>query len=768
MTMPENSVVGRGAEKSDTQTAETCVVCGRLLIPRGPNGECLRCLGSFAFLPESELSTKTPPSYAHFEVELDGDGHPVELGAGAMGVTYLARDTTLECTVALKVIDTQRAGNPGTRIRFLREARAAARLHHPNVARVTYYGEQDGECFYAMEFVEGETLEERVRREGPLAPTLALEIAVQTARALAAAESCGVIHRDLKPSNLMIASRQGESEISDSLLVKVIDFGIAKITGTGIDQTQAGFIGTPAYASPEQFIGSGEARVDTRSDIYSLGSTLWYLISGRTPFVGRTLEEIQKKQSEELPLEQLRMANVPPRMTGLLKSMLAVDPGDRPQSARELLDAIHRCHKKEDDEPAIIEATLRREEGFWTAVLPFKFSGDPEIAGFAEGLTEEIVTGMARFPYLRVIARNLTARYLSESIVVRRVGNELGVRYLLEGSLRQAGNKLRIAVQLVDTDSGEHLWAETFDRVWQAEGTFDLQDEITDRIIGSVADVYGVLARAIAATTAKKPPETLTPYEAVWRFFLAQQRGSVEEHLLARIALENAVELQPVYAEAWAALAVLLVDEYRHLFNPRPNSLERAMLAAERALDADPASQMANYAFAVTQYCRGDLSAFREAAERTLTLNPRCSYTMAYLGRLFCYSGDWERGIQLTTRAIQLSPHHPGWYHFGSVLNEYRQRRYAEAQAILQTIHMPDYWVLHMITAMTQAQLGNRAAAGAEVQRTLQLCLEFEQFFGRVHLQKWFPNQPDLVEHILEGVKLAGFRLLEEAEDRGN
>ena len=276
-----------------------------------------------------------------------------------------------------------------------------------------------------------------------------------------------------------------------------------------------------------------------------MGITLWYLVSGRTPFVGRTLEEIQKKQSDELPFEQLRMANVPHRMTGLLKSMLAVDPGDRPQSARELLAAIHRCLKKEDDEPAIIEAALRREEGFWTAVLPFKFSGDPEIAGFAEGLTEEIVTGMARFPYLRVIARNLTARYLSESIAVRRVGNELGARYVMEGSLRQAGNKLRIAVQLVDTDSGEHLWAETFDRVWQAEGIFDLQDEITDRIVGAVADVYGVLARAIAAITAKKPPETLTPYEAVWRFFLAQQRGSAEDHLLARIALENAVELQP-------------------------------------------------------------------------------------------------------------------------------------------------------------------------------------------------------------------------------
>jgi serine/threonine protein kinase len=410
MTMPENSAVGSAAEKSDAQTAETCVACGRLLIPRGPNGECLRCLGSFAFAPESEPSMMTPPSYAHFEVEVGADGHPVELRAGAMGVTYLARDTILECTVALKVIDTQRAGNPAARTRFLREARAAARLHHPNVARVTYYGEQDDECFYVMEFVEGETLEERVRREGPLAPTLALDIAVQTARALAAAESCGVIHRDLKPSNLMIASRQGESEISDSLLVKVIDFGIAKITETGIDQTQAGFIGTPTYASPEQFTGSGEAPVDTRSDIYSLGITLWYLISGRAPFVGRTLEEIQKKQSDELPLEQLRMASVPDKMIGLLKSMLAVDPGDRPQSARELLAAIQRCRKEEDDEPAMIEAALRREEGFWTAVLPFKFSGDPEIAGFAEGLTEEIVTGMARFPYLRVITPSLTTR----------------------------------------------------------------------------------------------------------------------------------------------------------------------------------------------------------------------------------------------------------------------------------------------------------------------------------------------------------------------
>jgi TolB-like protein/predicted Ser/Thr protein kinase len=764
--MPENSAFGGAAETSDT--AESCVVCGRLLIPRGRNGECLRCLGNFAFGLESEPSIKTPPSYAHFEVELGADGYPVELGAGAMGVTYRARDTILECTVALKVIDTQRAGNSAARMRFLREARAAARLHHPNVARVTYYGEERGECFYVMEFVEGETLEQRVRREGPLAAALALEIAVQAARALAAAESCGVVHRDLKPSNLMLASRQGESETGDSLLVKVIDFGIAKMTGSGMDQTRSGFIGTPAYASPEQFAGSEETQVDTRSDIYSLGITLWYLISGRTPFLGRTLVEIQKKQSEGLPWEQLRTARIPDKVLGLLKAMLAVDPGDRPQSARELLAAIQRCRKEEDDEPAKVEAALRREEGFWTAVLPFRFSGDPKIAAFAEGLTEEIIAGLSRFPYLRVIARSSTAHYPVDSGGVRRAGNELGARYVIDGSLRQAGNKLRIAVQLVDADAGAHLWAETFDRYPEKDGVFELQDEIADHVIARVADVYGVLARAIAATTGAKSPDTLTPYEAVWRFFLAEQRGTEEDHLAATLAIEHALELQPGYADAWAALAVLCVDEHRHVFNPRPNSLDRALAAAERAIDLDPASQMANSGFAVTQYFRRDLGAFRAKAESALALNPRCSYTFACLGRLVCYSGEWERGIQLSRRAIELSPHPPGWYYMGLIMNEYHQRRYAEALAVLQKCNKPEYWVMHYITAVTQGQLGNRAAAQAEVERTLQAWPKFSERFSRAHLCKWFFNQPGLVDHLIEGTRLAGFRFLEEPVDRRN
>src|SRR5262249_51307713 len=201
-------------------------------------------------------------------------------------------------TVALKVIDGKVAETPGARSRFLREARAAAQIRHPNVARASHYGEQDGECFYVMELVEGETLEAKVRREGPMPLALALEVIEQAARALAAAEKCGVLHRDIKPSNIML-----ESDPSGILVVKVIDYGVAKMLDPNgkldAEQTQAGFIGTPAFASPEQF-AVGQTPIDTRSDIYSLGVTFWYLLCARVPFVGRTLEGVRSRQTERL------------------------------------------------------------------------------------------------------------------------------------------------------------------------------------------------------------------------------------------------------------------------------------------------------------------------------------------------------------------------------------------------------------------------------------------------------------------------------------
>src|SRR5882724_2231598 len=336
-------------------TVGKCPICGRPLTQVGPKGECLRCLADLGFLSGSQEPgrsetprrlTPGPLKYDHFEVEIGVDGFPIELGSGAIAITYRARDTVLNSVVALKVIDRKVAKMPGVRSRFLREARAAAQIRHPNVARVTHYGEQDGECFYVMELVEGETLETRVRRDGPMPLALALEVVEQAARALAAAEARGVVHRDIKPSNVML-----EFDAAGALVVKVIDYGVAKVLApeaerAAAEQTQMGFIGTPAFASPEQFPSVGQTRIDTRSDIYSLGVTFWYLLCGRVPFVGRTFEDIHARQAEPVPVEQLKGLDIPSRCLALLKSMLAPDPKDRPQSARELRSAVHRCYAK--------------------------------------------------------------------------------------------------------------------------------------------------------------------------------------------------------------------------------------------------------------------------------------------------------------------------------------------------------------------------------------------------------------------------------------
>ena len=452
--------------------AGVCATCGKSITHPGPDGECVRCLVSFGFLAEDHEFERGsernkvrlgPLRYAHFEVEVNPDGHPVILGSGAMAVTYRARDTVLNSTVALKVISRKLAEDPTARARFLREARAAAQIHHPNIARVIHYGEQDGECFYAMELVHGETLEQRVQRDGPLPLSLALEVVEQTARGLAAGEECGVIHRDLKPSNLMV-----ESHGSDQLLVKIIDYGVAKVIAAQNPtfRTQAGFIGTPAFASPEQFDEAGQQQIDTRSDIYALGVTFWYLLTGRTPSAGRSIEEIRAKQAEQLPLKQLKSAHVPLECVTLLKSMLALDPAKRPQTARELLTKIHRCCLR--FEPA---ARRRRKQFVLAsagiamalallllatflyqrtaspskldraiAVLPFEsLSSHADDQFFAIGIQDEILTKLASLADLKVIARTSTKGYESRPVDLRTVGRQLGVGRVLEGSLQRSG-----------------------------------------------------------------------------------------------------------------------------------------------------------------------------------------------------------------------------------------------------------------------------------------------------------------------------------------
>src|SRR3954467_1862058 len=498
-------------------TVGACAICGRSLTQVGPKGECLRCLADLGFLSGSQEPGKSdtgrrltpgPLKYDHFEVEVGADGFPIELGAGAIAITYRARDTVLNSIVALKVIDRKVAKMRGVRSRFLREARAAAQIRHPNVARVSHYGEQDGECFYVMELVEGETLEARVRRDGPLPLAVALEVIEQTARALAAAEACGVVHRDIKPSNIMLESDPGGC----APIVKVIDYGIAKILNPeaerGAEKTQPGFIGTPAFASPEQFAPSEQMKIDTRSDIYSLGATFWYLLSGRVPFVGRTLREVAAKQAEELPLEQLKNTHVPARVIALLQSMLAVDPANRPQTARELLSAIRRCYIKFSN-----EARSRRRRsvivaagailvfgvvafGTWLyervqssaeiersiAVLPFEnLSATGENTYFTVGMQDEITGDLAKLAGMKVIGSQSTGSYLpGKERNVHAIARDLGVRHLLEGTVSRDHDQMRVALQLVDLRDSDRPWTETYE--CPMKEVFALQSEITQAV----------------------------------------------------------------------------------------------------------------------------------------------------------------------------------------------------------------------------------------------------------------------------------------------
>jgi serine/threonine protein kinase len=499
---------GHRVEAGETAIG-TCATCGRPLTQTGPKGMCPSCLISLGFLGGSQnpgqSQTKRrlapgPLKYDHFEVEVDTDGFPTELGAGAMAITYRARDTVLNSVVALKVIERSAAQNQGARSRFLREARAAARIRHPNVARVSYYGEQNSECFYVMELVEGETLDAWVRRNGPMPLALALEVIEQISRALAATEACGIVHRDIKPSNVMV-----EPDVGGALVVKVIDYGLAKVLSPeaerDVDGTHSGFIGTPAFASPEQSTNIGKTPVDTRSDIYSLGVTFWYLLSGRVPFVGRTLEDVRTRQTERLPLEQLKAFSIPPQCLSLLKWMLASDPADRPESAVELLSVVHRCSKKFST-----EARSRRRRFVWAtfivaaialgawlfqsvrfsaasersiAVLPFaNLSPNGEDTYLTVGLQNEIADNLAHLADLKLVGTQNTRSYApAKERNLRAIGRDLGVRYLLEGDVRRLSDKMRVSLRLIDIYDGSHRWTETYER--SMGDMFALQSEIT-------------------------------------------------------------------------------------------------------------------------------------------------------------------------------------------------------------------------------------------------------------------------------------------------
>jgi eukaryotic-like serine/threonine-protein kinase len=685
-----------------------------------------------------------------------------------MGEVYRATDMKLGRDVALKILPPDVAGDPERSARFQREARAVAALNHPNVVTLYSVEESGSVHFLTMELIEGQPLDRLIPANG-LPVERIVEIAGTLAEALAAAHEKGIIHRDLKPANVMVTT-EGR--------VKVLDFGLAKDVGaetpdgatqTSAALTQAGIVmGTPAYMSPEQVSGR---TLDHRTDIFSLGVILHQMATGRRPFEGTSSAELVSSiLRDRPPLVTDVRADLPDDLARVIRRCLEKDPRHRVQTARDLSNEFRGMTRTASHSaptptsarhatPAPDSGAARSAEGFWVAVLPFRgASGDADLEALADSLTEDVTAGFSQFPYLQVIAHNSAMAYKGRAADIRGVGRELGARYVIEGSIRKRGRAIRVSAQLMDAVSGTQLWAEAYDREISDAGTFQLQDDLTDHIVTTVADGYGVLVRSMAAPTRDRKVEELTPSELVLRHYAFMQQVNPQEHAVLRAGLERALEREPNHATVWACLSNLYQLEYFDRFNPREKPLERAREAAWRAVKIDPACQMGWKELAAVHFFSRDFTAFRETAERAMSLNPRDGTTLAYMAIMIAFSGDWERGIALAQRAIALNRHHPGWYYLVLFHHHYRKRDYEAALQTAKKINMPEFHWRHLTAAAACGMLGRQEEARTAIESLSKYNPAFLDLENvREDIEMWDPDK-DEVEQFLQGLQKAGLK----------
>jgi serine/threonine protein kinase/tetratricopeptide (TPR) repeat protein len=684
------------------------------------------------------------------------------IGAGGMGEVFRAHDPRLGRDVAIKVLPAATAHDPGSLARFEREARAVAALNHPHIVTIFSVEESNGVHFITMELIEGQPLSYLIRASALTLPQI-VAIGGALADALAAAHEKGIVHRDLKPANIMITHENR---------VKVLDFGLAKdLSETGCDDltlmtnTQAGMVmGTPAYMSPEQV---SCRPLDHRTDIFSLGVVLHEMATGKKPFRGNSSAELVSAilRDEPAPLTDIR-PDLPTDLARVIRRCLEKDPRHRVQTARDLAnefrDLLSQIPSKASS-PAtravssLSSATAPSADGFWVAVLPFTSTGaNPELVALADGLSEEIITGLSRFSYLRVIARGSTLSYANQTLDLRTVGRELGARYVMEGSLRVAGTKLRLAVRLADALTGVQLWAENYERPFAPDAIFDLQDDLVPRIVSTVADGYGVLPHSMSEILRSKPDDQLTPHEAVIRAFGYYERFTPVEHALVRNILEIAVQQAPNHSGAWAALANIYLQEHAQGFNLQSDPLGRALAAARRSVDAAPSNHIAHNTLASTLFFQKEFEACRAEVRRAMELNPMNGAALAWNGIMIAYSGDWEEGCAQIEAARQLNPHHPSWFLLPLACNAYRKGDYRSALAFAIKINLPGYFYAHLTRAAAYGQLGMHQPAQKALNDMLALRPDMATA-ARQELAKWW--DPGLVEHIIDGLRKAGMNI---------
>ncbi|MGK2962293.1 MAG: protein kinase domain-containing protein [Gemmatimonadaceae bacterium] len=559
-----------------------------------------------------------------------------EIGRGGMATVFLARDHRHERSVAVKVLNRDIAAALGTD-RFLQEIKTAASLTHPNIVPVHDSGERDGVVYYVMPLINGETLRARIDREKRIPLAEAARIITRVASALDFAHRHGVVHRDIKPENIIL--QEGEPLI--------LDFGIAKaITAAGGESlTRTGIaIGTPAYLSPEQ--ATGESQLDGKSDQYSLACTLYEMLLGTPPFTASSAQgTIAKRFSEAPPNLTQQMPGMPEDTSEIIIRALALEPGNRFASIVDFATALAVSAGGSD--PSIPAADARQS----IAVLPFaNMSTDPENEFFADGIAEEIINALTKVRALDVVSRSSAFSFKKRTEDVTEIGRKLNVRTVLEGSVRKAGNRLRVTAQLIDVATRYHLWSERYDR--ELADVFAIQDEIATNIVNALEVV---LTDKEEATIRKVPTHSVRAYEYYLRGRQLFHQRRPETLDAAEDMYRRAIALDPNYALAYAGLADCSAFRAQY-HGGGEEALAQADAASRRALELDPKSAEAHASRGLTLSYHRQFTDAEKEFDEALKLDPTLYEAAYYYGRTLQAEGKHERSVEMYERAVSLRP----------------------------------------------------------------------------------------------------------------
>ena len=662
-----------------------------------------------------------------------------QLGAGGMGEVYLANDTKLDRKVALKILPAEVVGGKSEvsadRVRrFVQEAKAASALNHPNILTIYEIDEIDSEHFIATEFVDGYTLRDRIRT-GRLAAREALEIGIQVASALSATHSVGIIHRDIKPDNIMLR-HDG--------IVKVLDFGLAKLsperqTTTETDsmaptqhffKTEVGVVlGTAHYMSPEQARG---LEVDPRTDIWSLGCVLYEMVAGQQPFRAQTTIDVMSGILSREPDSLLpHLADGPREYDRIVSRALRKDRDERYQTIKDLLidlkdlmRAIETHSQRVSTSQASISTEVAAVPEKSIAVLYFEsMNPGDESDYFCAGITEDIITDLSKIKDLKVVSRADVFPFRKKEVNTRQVGEALRVNYILEGSVRTAGNRIRINAQLINVRDGYHLWAERFDR--QVEDIFDLQNEVSQKIVDALKISLTDSERQLLT---QKPTDDLRAYDFYMRgrelLYLKGRRNTES----AIGMFQNAVAIDPNFASSYAGLA----EAYSSMFewyDGNSTWLSQAIEMNQKALALEPTCLEAQFSIAMVYFHHRRFAESQRAIEAILKDDSEFYPGYLRLGMIAELTNDLEGALNHYRRAAKLKPYDEDAWRY--LAGAHRKQGNVEAadKAALKVIEitsrkleasLDDIMVMSRL-AEAYARFGSREEANATLRRVLEV-----------------------------------------------